>query len=95
MCLLDSFIFVPAFYSTENVIFPYISVLQIVKFQNHPAKIRMVVDSYHSTPQEMTFESARVRQDDKINLSIKLAASLTCFCFISVRNATRSASSSC
>uniref|UniRef100_A0A3B5MJ43 phosphatidylinositol-3,4,5-trisphosphate 5-phosphatase n=1 Tax=Xiphophorus couchianus TaxID=32473 RepID=A0A3B5MJ43_9TELE len=34
-------------------------ILQIVKFQNHPAKIRMVVDSYHSTPREMTFESAR------------------------------------
>uniref|UniRef100_A0A3B3UK49 phosphatidylinositol-3,4,5-trisphosphate 5-phosphatase n=1 Tax=Poecilia latipinna TaxID=48699 RepID=A0A3B3UK49_9TELE len=34
-------------------------ILQIVKFQNHPAKIRMVVDSYHSTPREMTFESSR------------------------------------
>ncbi|XP_014857300.1 PREDICTED: phosphatidylinositol 3,4,5-trisphosphate 5-phosphatase 2B-like [Poecilia mexicana] len=34
-------------------------ILQIVKFQNHPAKIRMVVDSYHSTPRVMTFESSR------------------------------------
>ncbi|XP_038145450.1 inositol polyphosphate phosphatase-like 1b [Cyprinodon tularosa] len=34
-------------------------ILQIVKFQNYPAKIRMVVDSYLSTPREMTFESAR------------------------------------
>lgn len=34
-------------------------ILQIVKFQNYPAKIRMVVNSYHSAPREMTFESAR------------------------------------
>ncbi|KAM4585888.1 LOW QUALITY PROTEIN: inositol polyphosphate phosphatase-like 1b [Fundulus diaphanus] len=37
----------------------YNRILQIVRFQNYPAKIRMVVDSYLSTPQEMTFESAR------------------------------------
>ncbi|XP_030594902.1 inositol polyphosphate phosphatase-like 1b isoform X3 [Archocentrus centrarchus] len=34
-------------------------ILQIVKFQSSPAKVRMVVDSHHSTPREMTFESAR------------------------------------
>lgn len=39
----------------------HLSVLQVVKFQNSPAKIRMVVDSYQNTPREMTFESARVR----------------------------------
>uniref|UniRef100_A0A3Q2PP66 phosphatidylinositol-3,4,5-trisphosphate 5-phosphatase n=1 Tax=Fundulus heteroclitus TaxID=8078 RepID=A0A3Q2PP66_FUNHE len=49
-------------FQKKKVIFPHISVLQIVRFQNYPAKIRMVVDSYLSTPQEMTFESARVRQ---------------------------------
>ncbi|XP_069550436.1 inositol polyphosphate phosphatase-like 1b [Brachyistius frenatus] len=34
-------------------------ILQIVKFQSSPAKVRMVVDSHHNTPREMTFESAR------------------------------------
>ncbi|XP_037531687.1 inositol polyphosphate phosphatase-like 1b [Nematolebias whitei] len=34
-------------------------ILQVVKFQNSPAKIRMVVDSNHNAPREMTFESAR------------------------------------
>uniref|UniRef100_A0A669DC06 phosphatidylinositol-3,4,5-trisphosphate 5-phosphatase n=1 Tax=Oreochromis niloticus TaxID=8128 RepID=A0A669DC06_ORENI len=34
-------------------------ILQIVKFQSSPAKVRMMVDSHHSTPREMTFESAR------------------------------------
>ncbi|CAJ1058808.1 inositol polyphosphate phosphatase-like 1b [Xyrichtys novacula] len=36
-------------------------ILQIVKFQSSPAKVRMVVDSHHSTPREMVFESARKR----------------------------------
>ncbi|XP_070692714.1 inositol polyphosphate phosphatase-like 1b [Pempheris klunzingeri] len=36
-------------------------ILQIGKFHNSPAKIRMVVDSHHNTPWEMTFESARKR----------------------------------
>ncbi|XP_037635817.1 inositol polyphosphate phosphatase-like 1b isoform X1 [Sebastes umbrosus] len=36
-------------------------ILQIVKFQSSPAKVRMVVDSHHNTPREMTFESARKR----------------------------------
>ncbi|XP_044061448.1 inositol polyphosphate phosphatase-like 1b isoform X2 [Siniperca chuatsi] len=39
----------------------YDRILQIVKFQSSPAKVRMVVDSHHSTPREMTFESARKR----------------------------------
>lgn len=39
-------------------------VLQIVKFQSIPAKVRMVIDSHHSTPREMSFESARVRGRD-------------------------------
>ncbi|TDH07499.1 hypothetical protein EPR50_G00106630 [Perca flavescens] len=34
-------------------------ILQIVKFQSSPAKVRMVVDSHNNTPREMTFESAR------------------------------------
>ncbi|KAI3351631.1 hypothetical protein L3Q82_020466 [Scortum barcoo] len=34
-------------------------ILQIVKFQSCPAKVRMVVDSHHNTPREMTFESVR------------------------------------
>ncbi|KAM9740996.1 inositol polyphosphate phosphatase-like 1b isoform 2-T2 [Menidia menidia] len=34
-------------------------ILQVVKFQSSPAKVRMVVDSHQNTPQEMTFESAR------------------------------------
>ncbi|XP_029297631.1 inositol polyphosphate phosphatase-like 1b isoform X2 [Cottoperca gobio] len=36
-------------------------ILQIVKFQSSSAKVRMVVDSHHNTPREMTFESARKR----------------------------------
>uniref|UniRef100_UPI0037E85721 inositol polyphosphate phosphatase-like 1b n=1 Tax=Semicossyphus pulcher TaxID=241346 RepID=UPI0037E85721 len=36
-------------------------ILQIVKFQSSPAKVRMVVDSHHNTPREMMFESARKR----------------------------------
>ncbi|KAK5864640.1 hypothetical protein PBY51_015869 [Eleginops maclovinus] len=36
-------------------------ILQIVRFQSSPAKVRMVVDSHHNTPREMTFESARKR----------------------------------
>ncbi|XP_033991911.1 inositol polyphosphate phosphatase-like 1b [Trematomus bernacchii] len=36
-------------------------IFQIVKFQSSPAKVRMVVDSHHNTPREMTFESARKR----------------------------------
>ncbi|KAE8285791.1 Phosphatidylinositol 3,4,5-trisphosphate 5-phosphatase 2B [Larimichthys crocea] len=36
-------------------------ILQIVKFQSSPAKVRMVVDSHHNTPREMTFESVRKR----------------------------------
>ncbi|XP_073342398.1 inositol polyphosphate phosphatase-like 1b [Pagrus major] len=36
-------------------------ILQIVKFQSSPAKVCLVVDSHHSTPREMTFESARKR----------------------------------
>lgn len=35
------------------------SVLHIVKLQS---KIRMVIDSHHNTPREMTFESVRVRK---------------------------------
>ncbi|KAM8733026.1 inositol polyphosphate phosphatase-like 1b [Acanthopagrus schlegelii] len=36
-------------------------ILQIVKFQSSPAKVCLVVDSHHSTPREMTFESVRKR----------------------------------
>ncbi|XP_030002215.1 inositol polyphosphate phosphatase-like 1b [Sphaeramia orbicularis] len=36
-------------------------ILQIVKFQSSPAKVRMVVDTHHNTPREMMFESARKR----------------------------------
>uniref|UniRef100_A0A8D3E575 phosphatidylinositol-3,4,5-trisphosphate 5-phosphatase n=1 Tax=Scophthalmus maximus TaxID=52904 RepID=A0A8D3E575_SCOMX len=36
-------------------------ILQIVKFESSPAKVRMVVDSHHNTPREITFESARKR----------------------------------
>ncbi|CAB1325382.1 unnamed protein product [Coregonus sp. 'balchen'] len=35
-------------------------ILQLVKFQSSPAKLRMVVDSHHNTPQELIFENARV-----------------------------------
>uniref|UniRef100_A0A673ZR19 phosphatidylinositol-3,4,5-trisphosphate 5-phosphatase n=1 Tax=Salmo trutta TaxID=8032 RepID=A0A673ZR19_SALTR len=34
----------------------------LVKFQSSPAKLRMVVDSHHNTPRELTFESARKRE---------------------------------
>ncbi|XP_076005227.1 inositol polyphosphate phosphatase-like 1b isoform X2 [Genypterus blacodes] len=36
-------------------------ILQLVKFQSSPAKVRMVVDSHYNTPRELTFESARKR----------------------------------
>ncbi|KAL0974145.1 hypothetical protein UPYG_G00216220 [Umbra pygmaea] len=36
-------------------------ILQLVKFQNSPAKLCMVVDSQHNTPREIMFESARKR----------------------------------
>lgn len=45
----------------------YLSVLQIVKLQSTPAKVRLVVDSYHHTPREMTFESARVQQHEEVD----------------------------
>lgn len=45
-----------------------LSVLQIVKFESSPAKVRMVVDSHHNTPREITFESARVRQIIRFNI---------------------------
>ncbi|XP_061581491.1 inositol polyphosphate phosphatase-like 1b isoform X2 [Cololabis saira] len=44
-------------FSIERV--SYARILQIVKFQSSPAKVRVMVDSYHGTPREMTFESAR------------------------------------
>ncbi|KAK6298407.1 hypothetical protein J4Q44_G00314620 [Coregonus suidteri] len=37
-------------------------ILQLVKFQSSPAKLRMVVDSHHNTPQELIFENARKRE---------------------------------
>lgn len=56
--------------------FPCLSVLQIVKFQSSPAKVRMMVDSHHSTPREMTFESARVRRDTDVLYLLESAVSL-------------------
>uniref|UniRef100_A0A8C7ZC86 phosphatidylinositol-3,4,5-trisphosphate 5-phosphatase n=1 Tax=Oryzias sinensis TaxID=183150 RepID=A0A8C7ZC86_9TELE len=44
-------------FSIEKV--SHARILQIVKLQSTPAKVRLVVDSYHHTPREMTFESAR------------------------------------
>uniref|UniRef100_A0A8C6NJ13 phosphatidylinositol-3,4,5-trisphosphate 5-phosphatase n=1 Tax=Nothobranchius furzeri TaxID=105023 RepID=A0A8C6NJ13_NOTFU len=37
----------------------HVSVVQIVKFQNSPAKVHLMVDGYRNTPREMTFESAQ------------------------------------
>ncbi|XP_029515585.2 phosphatidylinositol 3,4,5-trisphosphate 5-phosphatase 2B-like [Oncorhynchus nerka] len=37
-------------------------ILQLVKFQSSPAKLRMVVDSHHNNPLELMFESARKRE---------------------------------
>ncbi|KAM9849589.1 inositol polyphosphate phosphatase-like 1b isoform 2-T2 [Aulostomus maculatus] len=34
-------------------------ILQIVKYQSSPAKVRLVFDSHHNTPREITFESTR------------------------------------
>ncbi|XP_028272722.1 inositol polyphosphate phosphatase-like 1b isoform X2 [Parambassis ranga] len=34
-------------------------ILQMIKFHSSPAKVRIVIDSQHSTPREMSFESAR------------------------------------
>uniref|UniRef100_A0A3Q1IVN3 phosphatidylinositol-3,4,5-trisphosphate 5-phosphatase n=1 Tax=Anabas testudineus TaxID=64144 RepID=A0A3Q1IVN3_ANATE len=39
----------------------YDRILQVVKYQSSPAKVRMMVDSHHNTPWELTFESARKR----------------------------------
>lgn len=36
------------------------SVVQLVKIQSSPAKLRMVVDSHHKTPRELLFESFKV-----------------------------------
>ena len=52
------------------------SVLQIVKFQSSPAKVCLVVDSHHSTPREMTFESARVRQGEMMCFYYELESAL-------------------
>ncbi|XP_028315920.1 inositol polyphosphate phosphatase-like 1b [Gouania willdenowi] len=46
-----------ASFTTEKV--SHNRILQIVKFQSMPAKVRMVVDSHHNTPLEMSFESVR------------------------------------
>uniref|UniRef100_A0A7N6BHP1 phosphatidylinositol-3,4,5-trisphosphate 5-phosphatase n=1 Tax=Anabas testudineus TaxID=64144 RepID=A0A7N6BHP1_ANATE len=35
--------------------------IYVVKYQSSPAKVRMMVDSHHNTPWELTFESARKR----------------------------------
>ncbi|XP_048087860.1 inositol polyphosphate phosphatase-like 1b isoform X2 [Alosa alosa] len=37
-------------------------ILQLIKFQSSPAKLRMVVDSHHNTPRELLFESAKKRE---------------------------------
>uniref|UniRef100_A0A8C8EHV0 phosphatidylinositol-3,4,5-trisphosphate 5-phosphatase n=1 Tax=Oncorhynchus tshawytscha TaxID=74940 RepID=A0A8C8EHV0_ONCTS len=37
-------------------------ILQLVKFQSSPAKLRMVVDSHHNNPLDLMFESARKRE---------------------------------
>ncbi|XP_063046606.1 inositol polyphosphate phosphatase-like 1b [Engraulis encrasicolus] len=37
-------------------------ILQIIKFQSSPAKLRMVVDSHHNTPRELLFESTKKRE---------------------------------
>ncbi|KAJ8351240.1 hypothetical protein SKAU_G00227160 [Synaphobranchus kaupii] len=37
-------------------------ILQLVKFQSSPAKLRMVVDNHRNTPRELLFESARKRE---------------------------------
>ncbi|KAM9833080.1 inositol polyphosphate phosphatase-like 1b isoform X1 [Syngnathus typhle] len=34
-------------------------VLQVVKYQSSPAKVRLVIDSHHNAPREMIFESTR------------------------------------
>ncbi|XP_061900295.1 inositol polyphosphate phosphatase-like 1b isoform X2 [Entelurus aequoreus] len=34
-------------------------VLQLVKYQSCPAKVRLVIDSHHNAPREMVFESVR------------------------------------
>ncbi|CAL8331716.1 unnamed protein product, partial [Gadus morhua 'NCC'] len=37
-------------------------VLQVVQFHASPAKLRLAVDGHHSTPRELTFQSARKRE---------------------------------
>uniref|UniRef100_A0A3P8ZF05 phosphatidylinositol-3,4,5-trisphosphate 5-phosphatase n=1 Tax=Esox lucius TaxID=8010 RepID=A0A3P8ZF05_ESOLU len=37
-------------------------ILQLVRFQSGPAKLRMVVDGHQNTPRELTFESERKRE---------------------------------
>ncbi|XP_056130218.1 inositol polyphosphate phosphatase-like 1b [Lampris incognitus] len=37
-------------------------ILQLVKFQSSPAKVRMVVDSHQNTPRELMFESTRKQE---------------------------------
>ncbi|XP_072520366.1 inositol polyphosphate phosphatase-like 1b isoform X2 [Salminus brasiliensis] len=37
-------------------------ILQLVKFQSSPAKLRMVVDNHHNPPRELLFESLKKRE---------------------------------
>uniref|UniRef100_A0AAR2LEB1 phosphatidylinositol-3,4,5-trisphosphate 5-phosphatase n=1 Tax=Pygocentrus nattereri TaxID=42514 RepID=A0AAR2LEB1_PYGNA len=37
-------------------------ILQVVKFQSSPAKLRMVVDNHHNSPRELLFESLKKRE---------------------------------
>jgi len=42
-------------------------VVQLVKFQKGPAKLKMVVDSLHNPPRELVFESLKVRGQEDLN----------------------------
>lgn len=39
----------------------YVLVVQLVKIQRTPAKLKIVIDSYHNPPRELVFESMKVR----------------------------------
>lgn len=50
----------------------FVLVVQLVKFQKGPAKLKMVVDSLHNPPRELVFESIKVRGQDLNGLPLNV-----------------------
>lgn len=48
----------------------FVLVVQLVKFQRGPAKLKMVIDSHHNPPRELVFESMKVREKNLNRLTL-------------------------